>query len=244
MKLRIGHLYPREMSLYGDTGNVLAVRRRLEWRGHSAEVVAIEVGDQFDFSTVDILIGGGGPDSGQRHMAADLVERGEEVKAALETGVPLLAVCGMFQLLGRSFTTNEGEVLPGIGVFDAVTVATRRRIVGDVVLSTRFGRLVGFENHSGLTRLGPTQEPFGQVLSGRRRSLRHRDDGAVVGAAIGTYLHGPILPRNPVLADFLIDRALGRRGEGSASSLPPSSTPTRQEAPSPPGSPAPVSGPA
>ena len=109
-----------------------------------------------------------------------------------------------------SFTTNDGEVLPGIGVFDAVTVATRRRIVGDVELATRFGHLVGFENHSGLTRLGPTQEPFGHVVSGHGHGRRPRDDGAVTGTAIGTYLHGPVLPRNPVLADFLIDQALER----------------------------------
>jgi lipid II isoglutaminyl synthase (glutamine-hydrolysing) len=212
VKLRLAHLYPREMSLYGDTGNVLAVRKRLEWRGYASEVLPVEVGVPFDFSTVDMIIGGGGPDSGQAHVAADFFERGHDVKAAIEKGVPALAICGMYQLFGLSFTTNDGEVLPGIGVFDAVTVATRHRIVGDVELATRFGHLVGFENHSGLTRLGPTQEPFGHVVSGkgagRRHGRRRRDDGAVSGSAIGTYLHGPVLPRNPVLADFLIDQAL------------------------------------
>jgi lipid II isoglutaminyl synthase (glutamine-hydrolysing) len=211
MNLRLAHLYPREMSLYGDTGNVLAVRKRLQWRGYGSEVLPVEVGAPFDFSTVDMIIGGGGPDSGQGHMAADLFQRGPDVKRALAAGVPALAICGMFQLFGTSFTTLDGEVMPGIGVFDAVTVATRRRIVGDVELVTRFGNLVGFENHSGLTRLGPTQKPFGHVVSRGRYGRRRRDDGAVSGTAIGTYLHGPVLPRNPVLADFLIDQALQHR---------------------------------
>jgi len=206
--VRIAHLYPREMSLYGDTGNIIAVRKRLQWRGHDSDVMAVEAGQDFDFSTVDMIIGGGGPDSGQAHIAADLVERGDDLKAALAAGVPALVVCGLFQLFGRSFTTNDGAVIPGIAVFDAVTVATRRRIVGDVELSTRFGPLVGFENHSGMTRLGPTQEPFGRVVSGRGSGRRRRQDGAVSGAAIGTYLHGPVLPRNPLLADYLIDQAL------------------------------------
>ena len=210
MMLRLAHLYPREMSLYGDTGNVLAVRKRLEWRGHASEVLPVEVGAPFDFSSVDMILGGGGPDSGQANVAADFLTRGRDVRAAIEAGVPVLAICGMYQLFGLSFTTNDGEVLPGIGVFDAVTVATRRRIVGDVELATRFGHLVGFENHSGLTRLGPNQEPFGHVVSGRGHGRRRRDDGAVTGTAIGTYLHGPVLPRNPVLADFLIDQALER----------------------------------
>lgn len=211
MTVRIAHLYPREMSLYGDTGNIIAVRKRLQWRGHDSAVAAVEAGEDFDFSTVDMIIGGGGPDSGQAHIAADLVERGDDVKAALAAGVPALVVCGLFQLFGRSFTTNDGAVIPGIGVFDAVTVATRRRIVGNVELATRFGRLVGFENHSGMTRLGPDQEPFGRVVSGRGPGRRRREDGAVSGAAIGTYLHGPVLPRNPLLADFLIDKALAHR---------------------------------
>jgi len=214
VKLRLAHLYPREMSLYGDTGNVLAVRKRLQWRGLASEVLPVEVGAPFDFSTVDMILGGGGPDSGQAHVAADFVSRGPDVKAAIDRGVPALAICGMYQLFGLSFTTNEGEVLPGIGVFDAVTVATRRRIVGDVVLATRFGQLQGFENHSGMTRLGPNQEPFGHVVSGRGHGRRRRDDGAVTGTAIGTYLHGPVLPRNPVLADFLIDQALKHHGAG------------------------------
>ena len=215
MTVRIAHLYPREMSLYGDTGNIIAVRKRLQWRGHDSVVAAVEAGEDFDFSTVDMIIGGGGPDSGQAHIAADLVERGNDIKAALAAGVPALVVCGLYQLFGRSFTTNDGVVIPGIGVFDAVTVATRRRIVGDVELSTRFGRMVGFENHSGMTRLAPTQEPFGRVVSGRGPAGRRRQDGAVSGAAIGTYLHGPVLPRNPLLADFLIDKALVCHGAGS-----------------------------
>jgi CobQ-like glutamine amidotransferase family enzyme len=215
MTVRIAHLYPREMSLYGDTGNIIAVRKRLQWRGHACEVVPVEPGVAFDFSSVDMIIGGGGPDSGQAHIASDLVGRGADVKAALAAGVPALVVCGLYQLFGRDFTTNEGAVIPGIGVFDAVTVATRRRIVGNVELSTRFGRLVGFENHSGLTRLGPTQEPFGRVVSGRGPGSRRRDDGAVSGGAIGTYLHGPVLPRNPALADFLIDKALAHHAARS-----------------------------
>ena len=236
MRLRLAHLYPREMSLYGDTGNVLAVRKRLQWRGHSSDVLPVEVGASFDFSTVDMIIGGGGPDSGQAHVAADFVARGDDVKAALGSGVPALAICGMYQLFGLSFTTNDGDVLPGIGVFDAVTVATRRRIVGDVELETRFGHLVGFENHSGMTHLGPAQLPFGHVVSGRGHGRHRRDDGAVTGTAIGTYLHGPLLPRNPVLADFLIDQALEHREKsGDGPGLSPQDAQDRAQRPVSPG---------
>jgi len=208
VKLRIAHLYPRDMNLYGDTGNVIAIQRRLVWSGHSSELLPVHVGDPFDFGSVDMIIGGGGPDSGQRQVAWDLFGRGEEVRGAVARGVPVLAVCGMFQLFGLGFTTQDGDQMPGIGVFDAVTVAGPKRIVGNIVVDTRFGRLAGFENHSGATELGPAQEPLGRVVSGRGRSRRTKVEGAISGAAVGTYLHGPVLPRNPAVADFLILSAL------------------------------------
>jgi len=215
MRLRLAHLYPREMNLYGDTGNVLTIVRRLQWLGHSCDVAGVQVGEPFDFTTVDFVLGGGGPDTGQRNVGQDLLLRADDIGAAVAAGVPMLAVCGMYQLFGTSYTTKGGEVLAGIGVFDAATRAGTRRITGDLLVASRFGPLEGYENHSGETLLGAGQEPLGRVRRGTGNSRRARTEGAVTGSAIGTYLHGPVLPRNPALADHLILQAL-RRHDGSA----------------------------
>ncbi len=211
MRLRLAHLYPREMNLYGDTGNVLAIRQRLVWLGHSCELVPVEVGAPVDLSGVDLVVGGGGPDAAQRHVGPDLLRRRGDVSSALAAGVPMLLVCGMYQLFGTSFRTGAGEVLRGIGVFDAETVTGSHRPTGELVVDSPFGCLTGYENHAGLTRLGPSQQPLGTVRSGTGNGGEGRTEGAVTGSAIGTYLHGPVLPRNPALADHLILQALRRR---------------------------------
>jgi lipid II isoglutaminyl synthase (glutamine-hydrolysing) len=215
MKLRIAHLYPREMNLYGDSGNVMVLRRRLLWRGHSCEILPVEVGRPFAFDGVDIVVGGGGPDSGQRHVCTDLVTRSNELHAAVGQGVPMLLVCGTFQLFGRSVTTRAGDLLPGIGIFDATTVAGPSRITGDIVVRSACGLLRGYENHSGRTRLGPGQQPFGVVEQGTGNATGSRTEGAVAKAAVGTYLHGPVLPRNPALADRLLLDAMLRHDPGA-----------------------------
>ena len=210
-KLVIVHLYPREMNIYGDAGNVLTLVKRLQWRGYEAEVRAVEIGEPFDFSQADIVFGGGGQDRGQLIVGPDLVRRGEALRTAAADGLPMLLVCGLYQLFGRGFTTADGQELPGIAIFHATTHGGEERLIGNIVLESDYGRLVGFENHSGQTILEPGQTPLGRVTKGYGNDAGSRHEGAVINNAIGTYLHGPILPKNPALADHLLLTALKRR---------------------------------
>jgi lipid II isoglutaminyl synthase (glutamine-hydrolysing) len=207
----IGHLYPDEMSIYGDTGNIRAIVQRLEWRGYKAIVEPIRIGEPFDFDEVDILFGGGGQDRGQLLVSEDLQNRAEEICRAVGAGIPTLVICGLYQLFGRGFTTVEGKEMLGIGVFDMLTTGTGERMIGNIVVESPYGRLVGFENHSGRTILGKGQEPLGRVVKGFGNDPKSKREGAVTHNAIGTYLHGPILPKNPALADHLILQALKRK---------------------------------
>lgn len=210
-KIVIAHLYPREMNIYGDYGNVLSLVRRLEWRGFEAEVVPVEVGEPFDFSAADIVFGGGGQDRGQLIIEEDLLERADGLRREVEDGLSLLVVCGLYQLLGRGYTTMDGQEIKGIGIFGATTHGGSTRMIGNLVVESPWGRLVGFENHSGQTILEPDQKPIGKVLKGYGNTPKAGFEGAVTGNAIGTYLHGPILPKNPKLADHLILEALRRK---------------------------------
>jgi lipid II isoglutaminyl synthase (glutamine-hydrolysing) len=210
-KLVIAHLYPREMNIYGDLGNVTALVKRLEWRGYQAEVRPVEIGQAFDWTTVDVVFGGGGQDSGQLIMGADLLKHGQQLRDMAADGVPMLTICGMYQLFGRGFTTQDGRELPGIDVFRASTVGGGVRMIGNIVIDSPFGRLVGFENHSGQTWLEPDQPALGRVRKGYGNNPKSRREGAVTNQAIGTYLHGPVLPKNPALADALLLAALKRR---------------------------------
>ena len=208
----IAHLYPSAMNIYGDLGNIIALRKRLEWRGYAVEVRPVEVGQPFDFESVDIIFGGGGQDSGQVRIGPDLLERADALRGAIAAGMPALVVCGLYQLFGHEFLTEGGARIKGIGVFDAQTRASNTRMIGNVVIETPFGRLVGFENHSGQTTLGKGQAPLGRVTKGYGNNERKRHEGAIVENAIGTYLHGPVLPKNPLLSDHLVTAALVRRG--------------------------------
>lgn len=210
-KLVIAHLYPREMNIYGDLGNIISLQKRLAWRGLEAEVRPVEVGRPFDFAKVDVVFGGGGQDSGQLIVGEDLVRRGEELRQLAADGVPMLVICGLYQLFGRGFTTLEGQDIPGIDVFRASTVGGRVRMIGNVVVDSPFGRLVGFENHSGQTMLEPDQAALGSVKKGFGNNPSSRQEGALSGNAVGTYLHGPVLPKNPALADHLLLAAMRRR---------------------------------
>lgn len=207
----IAHLYPREMNIYGDLGNIITLRKRLEWRGYAVQVRAVEIGQRFDFAEVDMVFGGGGQDSGQIVMGQDLLERGEELRQMAAGGVPILTICGSYQLFGRGFTTMEGQELPGISVFGASTVGSTLRMIGNITVRSPFGELVGFENHSGQTVLESGQKPLGRVGKGFGNNARSGLEGAIFKNAIGTYMHGPLLPKNPALADHLIAAALERR---------------------------------
>jgi lipid II isoglutaminyl synthase (glutamine-hydrolysing) len=211
-KLTITHLYPSEMNIYGDLGNILCLKKRLEWRGFEVQVKAVEVGEPYDFAESDLVFGGGGQDSGQLVVSADLMKRGDELRQMAESGVPMLVICGLYQLFGRGFTTLEGQEIPGIDVFRMTTIGGRKRMIGNMVVESPFGQLVGFENHSGETVLEVEQEALGVVKQGFGNDGKSRREGAVSGNAIGTYLHGPVLPKNPTLADHLLGVALRRHG--------------------------------
>jgi CobQ-like glutamine amidotransferase family enzyme len=218
-RLTLAHLYPEAMDLYGDLGNVLALLRRCEWRGIDVDVVEVRVGESVDLSVADLIVMGGGQDTAQAYVASDLNKRGPVIRGLVDEGAAVLAVCGGFQLFGASYTTASGRVMEGIGVFDAATIAGRRRFIGNITLEAflqRWGaahasapiQIVGFENHSGRTELGPRARPLGQVMCGAGNLGDGTIEGAVYRNAIGTYLHGPVLPKNPRLADHLILCAL------------------------------------
>jgi len=209
--LTIAHLYPQEMNTYGDSGNIIALQKRLQWRGYQVEVVDVHPGQAFDFHQTDIVFGGGGQDSGQWRIADDLAERGDELRSAAADGLPMLMVCGLYQLFGVGFLTDTGRYINGIGVFRATTCGSATRLVGNITVQSPFGTLVGFENHSGQTTLLPDQQPLGQVIKGWGNNQDSRREGAITDNTVGTYLHGPVLPKNPALTDHLILCALRRR---------------------------------
>lgn len=209
--LRIAHLYPFTMNIYGDTGNVIALVRRLRWRGIQPEVVPVSAGEPFDFTAADLVVAGGGEDLSQLEVAEDLQWRSGAIHEAVAADTVFLAICGTYQLFGHSFITHRGESMPGIGVFDAETRAGKVRMIGNIVLDSPWGRLVGFENHSGRTFLADGQAELGRVRKGYGNNEQTDDEGAATRNAFGTYLHGSLLPKNPALADELLLRALRRR---------------------------------
>ena len=209
--LTIVHLYPVEMNIYGDRGNVATLAKRLEWRGYTADIREVRVGEAFDLRRADLIFAGGGQDRGQVSVGHDLAARADAILNAADDGVVMLTICGTYQLFGRGFTTIEGEHIPGIGLFAAETVGSRRRMIGNVVAESPFGRLVGFENHSGRTLLDRDQPQLAQVVKGHGNDGDSGGEGAARGHAYGTYLHGPVLPKNPRFADALLLAALTRR---------------------------------
>ncbi|MGB9868099.1 MAG: type 1 glutamine amidotransferase [Bacillota bacterium] len=214
--LRICHLYPELMNLYGDRGNVIALVRRCAWRGVEAETVSVSLGWTGDLRQFDLVFVGGGQDREQKAICTDFkCVKGEAIKQAVEEGVPFLAICGGYQLLGEYYQTRSGEKIPGVGVLDLFTVGGNRRMIGNVVALSQIAgcqqALVGFENHSGKTYLGPGVGPLARVVRGFGNNGEDGFEGAVYKNTVGTYLHGALLPKNPWLADWLIARALERK---------------------------------
>lgn len=209
--VRILHLYPNEMNIYGDRGNILALTRRLQWRGYEVEIIEAGIGQEVDLSQADIIFGGGGQDSGQLTVGNDLGRHAAALKKAVDDGVPVLAICGTYQLFGHGFTTTDGSEIPGIGLFDLKTEGSHLRMIGNVIIDTDFGRLVGFENHSGRTILGEGQMPLGKVVRGYGNDGKNGFEGARTNNAFGTYLHGPVLPKNPDFTDAIIFEALKKK---------------------------------
>jgi len=206
--ITIVQLYPKDMNIYGDHGNVLVLKRRLEWYGYDPKVIEYNVGDTFP-NEVDIVIGGGGQDSGQNIIHQDLINIGPKLKALAEVDTPMLLVCGLYQLFGNFFKTSKNETLTGIGILDVETVGTSERLIGNITTHTdEFGDIVGYENHSGQTYLGENVSPFATVIKGAGNNTKDAHEGARYRNVIGTYLHGSILPKNPRLADFIIQTAV------------------------------------
>ncbi|WP_127841304.1 type 1 glutamine amidotransferase [Actinomyces wuliandei] len=211
-RVHLVQLYPRDMNIYGDWGNTLVLARRAQWHGYDVELSSYDVGDDLP-AHVDLLVGGGGQDSGQERIKEDLARSGPTLRAWAADGVPLLAICGLYQLLGHRFLTGDGSQIPGIGLIDAETRAGQNRLIGNITLATEdFGDVVGYENHSGLTTLGPGARPFGTVRVGDGNNGTDGTEGARVHHVIGTYLHGSLLPKNPVVADWLLARAVEHAG--------------------------------
>jgi len=223
MEIRIAHLYPDVMNIYGDRGNIIALRYRCETRGIAVSVADINIGDAFEPGDFDLVVIGGGQDREQRRIADDLVARGPKLREAIDHGLATLAVCGGFQLFGHRYVDHQGGEIPGIGVFDLETRhpgPVADRCIGDVVLETTSGEVVGFENHGGRTYLASGQAPFGKVVRGFGNNAEDGFEGARRNNAIGTYLHGSLLPKNPAIADELILSALRRRYGGDVTLAP------------------------
>ncbi len=218
MELRICHLYPDLLNLYGDRGNIMTLVARARWREIDVRVEERRLGDRVESAAHDLYFIGGGEDRQQSLAAVDLrMTKGEALRAAVEEGAVVLGVCGGYQLLGHFYRPAEGDELIGLGLLDLTTVhpgKVARRLIGNITIHwTQFGgtTLVGFENHGGRTYLGPGCEPLGRVVAGFGNNGEDRTEGAVSRQVFGTYLHGPLLPKNAVFADHLIASALRHR---------------------------------
>ncbi len=233
LSLTIAHLYADLMNVYADRGNVICLRQRCAWRGIDLVVQPFGIGDDLPDAGLDLVFMGGGQDGEQRLLTEDLrARKGPVLREAADAGLPMLVVCGAYQLFGHSYRPAVGESLPGLGILDARTVHPGPevpRCIGNVVVawddsppvagapagaapdSAALSTIVGFENHGGRTFLGPTARPLGTVLAGHGNNARDGTEGAVSNNVFGTYLHGSLLPKNPHFADHLLGLALARR---------------------------------
>jgi len=216
--LKIGWLYPKQMSTYGDRGNVLTLWQRAKWRGIDVDVKEIDIGEKINPVHFDLFFFGGGQDQAQNQIAKDLQEKKESLRKAVRLGSVFLGICGGYQLFGHYYRPYVGDDLPGLGILDVTTIASSQRMIGNIVvesnadlgfMSDKF--LVGFENHSGKTFVGKRAKSLGRVTVGSGNNGEDRTEGAYEGNVFGCYLHGPVLPKNPAFADLLLERALKRR---------------------------------
>jgi lipid II isoglutaminyl synthase (glutamine-hydrolysing) len=226
MIIRVGHLYPEYLNIYADRGNIAVFERRARLRGHELAISAIGLGDALIPGDHDLLYIGGGQDREQAMIAPDLAVRSGALVSAVAQGTAVLAVCGGYQLLGRGYRGRDGAWMPGASVLPLETVAGETRMIGNVLLECelergRTLRVAGFENHAGRTILDPGARPLGRVLAGHGNDGTSGSEGCVVGRAIGTYLHGPLLPRNPELADTILSWAIAHACDADPEPLPP-----------------------
>lgn len=216
MELRICHMYPDVLNLYGDRGNMLCMTKRLGWRGIGASVTKLPIGERGSIADYDLIFIGGGQDFEQQVLLGDL-HRGKdrEIRAAVEDGVTFLTICGGYQMLGSYYETFDGKRCDFIGAVDLWTVGTKKRMIGNYKFQCppELGGMtvVGFENHSGKTRLGPSAQPLGRVLAGFGNNGEDGLEGVHYKNVFGSYSHGPLLPKNPEFCDMILKTALERR---------------------------------
>src|SRR3990167_9726091 len=228
--LNVCHLYPDLMDTYGDRGNIITIQKRCQWRGINVNIVDISAGQSLSTFDFDFYFFGGGQDKAQVIVGKDILKKGRILKKAIDDGAVLLSICGGYQLLQKYFKTKTGEIIKGIGIFDAYTIGSDDRMIQNLLIkispeledqiddtyqTTNYDlptmNLVGFENHSGKTYLGKNVKPLGIVLKGAGNNGEDKTEGAIYKNAFGCYLHGSLLPKNPHFADYLISKALERR---------------------------------
>jgi hypothetical protein len=213
-------IYPTLLSIYADRGNVRVLEQRCAWRGIDYRVQPLALGADLDPGSADIILLGGGQDRDQVLVARELIRQTPLIRAAIDDGACLLAVCGGYQLLGHRYRGHQGDDIPGTGLVDLETVAGDTRLIGNVLVDCGGGRtMVGFENHAGRTWLGGGVQPLGRVIAGAGNNGEDRTEGCRAERIVGTYVHGPLLPKNPWIADELIGHALARRDGGALTPL-------------------------
>ena len=210
-KIKIIHLYPSEMNIYGDNGNLLILSQRLKLRGIETEIIPIGIGDNIPNDS-SLIVGGGGQDAGQTLIAEDLARKKKDLVNLADSGLPMLMICGMYQMFGRYFKTQDGQELKGLGILNVETIAGDKRLIGNIVVQSEFGELIGYENHSGLTYLRGDTKPLGTTTIGQGNNLVDGQEGARYKNIFATYLHGPILAKSPKFADHLLGLALKYSG--------------------------------
>ena len=217
MKLRICHLYPDVLTLYGDRGNIVCMTKRLEWRGMECDVTELPIGESADMTAFDLFFIGGGQDFEQEVLLEDLQQHGKaaDIRAAVADGRVFLAICGGYQMLGTSYKTWDGHMCDFIGAVNLYTIGSDTRMIGNYAYrcgpESGGSVVVGFENHSGKTYLGPGVTPLGQVVKGFGNNGEDGTEGVRYNNVFGTYSHGPVLPKNPAFCDLILQTALTRR---------------------------------
>lgn len=209
--INIIHLYAKEMNIYGDNGNVLILQKRLQRSGIDVIITRVGVGESIPNDS-HIIIGGGGQDAGQSAIASDLASKKNQLLAMRDDGVPMLMICGMYQMFGHYFKTLEGDVIEGVGLLDTYTEAGQKRIIGNIVNNSKHGDLIGYENHSGCTYVGSGSQPLGTTKLKQGNNGKDKTEGAVYNNVHATYLHGPVLAKAPKFLDYLISLALESAG--------------------------------
>ncbi|MDR1160087.1 MAG: glutamine amidotransferase [Syntrophomonadaceae bacterium] len=213
----IAHLYPNLMNLYGDRGNLICLQKRLEWLGYDCRVKSLDIGDEWNFADVDMIFMGGGSDREQSLVYDDLQCKKEELWREIKNGFPVLFICGSYQLLGSYYLTGQGFKMEGLNYFDFFSEGGPKRLIGNIVVEVKNNnetyQVIGFENHGGYTYFNDTTlRPWGKVIKGHGNNGKDHTEGIIFNNLIGTYLHGPLLPKNPAVADFFIRVMMARKG--------------------------------